>query len=166
MRAHCVVESGEERLRQPGKLEEEHIPTTQELTRTRAEEPSHHRRMRDIEYGELRDALRMLERGAPGNGGAPIVSGEKDFLLGELIGDGDDVGDELGQSVGCHAGGLAAQVIAALVGDDDAKARRGQRFDLPAPAIPEFREAVEKKHNGTVFGASSNRVQAYCAILK
>jgi len=30
----------------------------------------------------------MQEGGAPGNGGAPIMSGKKDFFLAELIGDG------------------------------------------------------------------------------
>src|SRR5712692_11477910 len=100
--------------------------------------------MRDIEDNELGDALRMQERGAPGNGGAPIMSGEKDFFPAELIGDSDDVGDEFSQSVGCHAGGFAAEVVAALVGYDDAKSGGGQRLDLSAPAIPKFREAMEK----------------------
>jgi len=50
--------------------------------------------MRDVEDGELRDALRMQEVGVPRDGGAPIMSGEKDFLLAELLGDSNDVGDE------------------------------------------------------------------------
>jgi len=60
----------------------------------RAEEFAHHRRMRDVEDGELGDALRMQEGGAPGNCGAPIMAGQKDFFPTELIGDGEDVGDE------------------------------------------------------------------------
>src|SRR6266480_52243 len=63
----------------------------------------------------------MQQGAAPGNGGAPIVSGEKDFSLAELIGDGDDVGNELRHGIRRDADGFAAEVIAALVRDDDAK---------------------------------------------
>src|SRR5439155_1180904 len=48
----------------------------------------------DVLDGELGDALRMQEGGAPGNCGAPIMAGQKDFFPTELIGDGEDVGDE------------------------------------------------------------------------
>src|SRR6266478_6694500 len=51
--ADAEVECGEEGFGQPGKLEEKHIPTAEELTRTRAEEFSHHRGMRDVEHCEL-----------------------------------------------------------------------------------------------------------------
>ena len=94
VRAKAEVEGGEKRFRQPGELEEKHVPTAEELTRMRAEEFAHHRRMRDVEDGELGDALRMQEGGAPGNCGAPIMAGQKDFFPTELIGDGEDVGDE------------------------------------------------------------------------
>src|SRR5712692_7001187 len=112
--------------------------------------------MRDVEDNQLGDALRMKQGGAPGNSGAPIMSGEKDFFLTELIGDGDDVRDQLRQSIGCYSGWFAAEVIAALIGDDDAKSGGGQRLDLPVPAIPKFREAVEKHDDGAVFGAGSD----------
>ena len=73
------------------KLKEEHVPTAEELTRTRAEESAHHGRVRAVEDHELGDALRMQEGGAPGDGSAPIVSSKEDRVLAELIGDGDDV---------------------------------------------------------------------------
>src|SRR5216683_286560 len=77
--------------------------------------------MRDVEDGELGDALRMQQSSAPGDGGAPIMSREKDFCLAELIGDGDDVGDEFGERVISNAEWFAAEIVAALVGDDGAK---------------------------------------------
>jgi len=83
-----------------------------------------------------------------------------------LIGDGHDVRNEFIQSVGCHAEGLTAEVVATLVGNDHTKSGGGQRLDLPVPRIPEFREAVEKHDGGAVFRASGNRVQVYCAILE
>ena len=165
-RADAEVESGENAFRQPGELKEEHVPAMEELARTRAEEFAHHGRMRNVEDNEFGDALRMKQGGAPGDGGAPIMSGEKDFFLAELIGDIDDVGDEFRQSVRGHAGGLAAEVVATLVGNDDAKSSGGQRLNLLAPPVPEFREAMEQKDNGAVFRACSHRVQAHCAILE
>ncbi len=60
----------------------------------RAEEFAHYGGMRDVDDGELGDALRMQEGGAPGNGGAPIMAGEKDFFLAELVGNGNDVRDQ------------------------------------------------------------------------
>src|SRR5258708_27336208 len=93
-RADAEVKSGENRFRQPGQLKKEHVPTAEKLARPRAEEFSHHRRMRDVEDEQLGDALRMKKGGAPGNRGAPIMSGEKDFFLAELIGDSNDVRDQ------------------------------------------------------------------------
>ena len=93
-RADAEVKSGENRFGQPGELEEEHVPAAEDLARTRSEEFAHHRRMRDVEDDELGDALRMKQGGAPGNRGAPIMSGEKDFFLAELVGDRNDVGDK------------------------------------------------------------------------
>lgn len=78
--------------------------------------------MRDVEDGELGDALRTEEGDAPRDGGAPIVAGEEDALLAELAGDGENVGSEFGERVGHCAAGLAAGVVAALIGNDDAEA--------------------------------------------
>jgi hypothetical protein len=122
--------------------------------------------VRDIEDDELGDTLRVQQGGAPADGSAPIVSRKEDSVLAELIGDGDDVGDQFRQGVGCHAGGLATEVVTALVRDDGAKAGSSQRLDLLAPSIPEFREAVKQNDNGAVARAGSDRVQADIAILK
>src|SRR5258708_29853312 len=102
-RADAEVKSGENRFRQPGQLKEEHVPAAEKLARPCAEEFSHHRRMRNIEDSEFGDALRMKQGGAPGNGGAPIMSGEIDLFLAELVGDSNDVGDKFRQSVRRHA---------------------------------------------------------------
>ena len=64
------------------------------------------------------------------------------------------------------AGRLAAQVVSALVGYNDAKSRSRQRLDLFAPAIPKFRETMEKKHDGPVFRSSRDRVNADTRIFK
>ena len=51
--------------------------------------------MRDVEDGEFNDAIWMEEGEAPGNGGAPIVAGEEETRLIELISDGEDIGGEM-----------------------------------------------------------------------
>src|SRR5258708_14459789 len=158
-RADAEVKSGENRFRQPGQLKEEHVPTAEKLARPCAEEFAHHRRMRDVEDNELGDALRMKQGSAPGDGCAPIMSSEKDFFLAELVGDGDDVGDEFCQGIRGNPRGLAAEVVAALVGDDDAKSSGGQRLDLSMPAIPGFREAGAEDCDPSVLRASSLGVE-------
>ena len=122
--------------------------------------------MRDVKDGELGDALRIQQSGAPGNGGAPIMSSEKDFFLAEFIGDGDDVGDELRHGIPRDAGGFAAQVVPALVGDDDAKACSRQRLDLPAPTIPKFGESVEQNDHGRILRPGGSGVQSDVRVLE
>ena len=85
--------------------------------------------MRNIQDGEAGDALWVEQSNAPGHSGAPIVAGEEDTIPAELVGNGDDVGDEFRQSIGNDASGFAALVVAALVGHDDAEARRGKRLE-------------------------------------
>src|SRR5690242_3654447 len=122
--------------------------------------------MRHIHDDEFRDSLGMEERGAPGNRSAPIVTGKEDFLLPELIGNGNHMGDQLHQRIGSDAARFAAQVVAALVGHDDAKARSSQRLDLFSPPIPKFREAVQEQDNSPTLRSCGNSVQLYAAILK
>src|SRR5579863_9826800 len=122
--------------------------------------------MRNVEDGELGDAVGMEERDAPGHGGAPIVPGEEDSLLAELIGDGDDVRDKLRERVRFYARRFAAEVVPALVGDDDAKTGCRERINLFVPGIPEFREAVKKKNDRTIFWPSGDSMETDRTILK
>jgi len=62
--------------------------------------------VRDIEDYQLGDALRMEQRRAPGDGSAPIVTYQEDFLLAELISNGDDIRDEFRECVRSDASGL------------------------------------------------------------
>ena len=94
------------------------------------------------------------------------MSREKNLLLAELSANSDDVGDKFIQSVGGHAAGLAAEVVAALVGHDHAKTRSGQRLDLSVPSVPKFREAVEQNYNLAVSWTGSHCVQADIATFE
>ena len=81
--------------------------------------------MGHVDNHELGYASRLEKGRAPGDSGAPVMSSKEDFLLTELIGDGNDVGDEFGKSVRRDAGRFAAEIVAALVGNNDAKAGSG-----------------------------------------
>ena len=122
--------------------------------------------MRNVEDGQLGDALRMEEGNAPGDGGAPIVAGEEDARLPEMIGDGENVGREMRERIGGSATRFAARVVAALIGNDDAEAGGGERLDLMVPGIPEFGEAVEEDDDGTVRRAGGDGVKLDRAIVK
>src|SRR5271170_4053002 len=99
--------------------------------------------MRDVEDGELGEALWMEESDAPGNSRAPIVAGEENALLFELIGNGENIGGEFGERVGREAEGFAACVVAALIWNDHAEAGSSQGLDLFVPGIPEFWKTVK-----------------------
>ena len=91
---------------------------------------------------------------------------EKDFLLPELVGYRDHVGNELGQCVRGHSPWFAAQIVTALVGHDNAKSCLRQRLDLFTPSIPELREAMQKDCGGPILGPRGHGVQRYAAIFK
>jgi hypothetical protein len=162
--AEAEIESGECGLGNKGKLEEKHVPTAAKLAAVCFQVAAHDARVGDVENGELRDALRMEESDAPRNSGAPIVAGEGDALLAELIGDGENVGSEFGNGVRGGAAGFAAYVVAALIGNDHAEACGGERFNLFVPGIPEFGKAVEKDDDGTIWRASSDSMEFNRAV--
>ena len=77
----------------------------------------------------------------------------------EFICEGENVGGEFGERVVSGATGLAAGVVAALVGDDDAEAGGGERLDLSVPGIPEFGEAMEQDDHGAVWRTGRDGVE-------
>lgn len=164
--ANPEMESREDGFRQPGELEEKHVPTAKDLPTARCQESAHHGRMRNIENHQFANALRMTQSRAPSDGGAPIVPGKEDSLLAKLIRDSDDVGNQFGKRVGSNAGRFTAEIVPALIRHDDTKAGVGQRFDLLAPAIPEFGEAVQKQDDRAVARAGSDGMQANRRILE
>ena len=56
-------------------MEEKHVPTAPKLAPICFQIAAHDARVRDVEDGELGDALRVEESGAPRDSRAPIVSG-------------------------------------------------------------------------------------------
>ena len=122
--------------------------------------------MRDIDHREFRDSLRMQQSRAPCNRRAPIVTREKNLLLAELIRNRNYVRYQLAQRIGSDTGRLTAEVVPALVGDDDTKSRSSQRLNLPVPPLPEFRKAVEENHDWTVFRPGSDSMESHKAVLE
>jgi hypothetical protein len=73
-------------------------------------------------------------------------------LVAELADEAADVVGRLVGRVGGEAVRLRRQVVAAQVGRDDAEARLHEWCDLPAPAVPELREAVQQDDQRPVAG--------------
>ena len=94
------------------------------------------------------------------------MSGEQDALLAELVGHGQDVRGKFRERIAGGTAGFAACVIAALVWNNDTEAGSGKWLDLPAPGIPEFREAVEENDDGAVWWAGGDGVEFARAVAK
>lgn len=122
--------------------------------------------MRNVEDGEAGDAAGMEKCNAPGHGGSPVMPSQEDFLLAELIGNSENIGDEFAKGVGGNAAGFSAEVVPALIGNDDAKTGGSERFDLAMPAIPEFGKAVKEKGHGSGGGSGGNGVKRDGAVLE
>jgi hypothetical protein len=97
-----------------------------------------------IQDDELVQAMRQLCPGGPSNDAAPVMADEVKPSDAERVGQGDDIAEELGERVLADALGLVAGVVAPLVGNDDPISGGSERTDLPSPADPEVREAVQE----------------------
>jgi hypothetical protein len=112
--------------------------------------------MGDIKDGEFGDTLWVEKSDAPRYSGAPIMAGEEDALMAELVGDGEDVGREFRERVGGSDTRFAASVVSTLIGDDHTEANVSERLDLSVPGIPEFGKAVEQDDHGSVGRAGGD----------
>ena len=109
-------------------------------------------RMGRVEDGQPVDDLGMVHRERPGGGSTPVVADHERGLGAALLDEPADVGGQLVGAVGGDAVRLGRQVVAAQVGRDDAEARCRERRDLPPPAVPELREAVQQDDQRPVAG--------------
>ena len=136
----CAAEA-EERLREPGNLEEEHVPAPRELTAVPAEMLDEDRRMGTVEHDEPPRRVRTLHREAPGDCPAPVVPDDHRLVLAEGPEQPVDVGHQLRHGVGADAGGLVTLVVAAHVRRHHPEVGREGRY-LVAPRVPALRKAV------------------------
>ena len=108
--------------------------------------------MRRVEDGQPVDDLGVVHRERPSGGAAPVVAHHQRGLGAALVDETVDVGRQLAGAVGADAVRLGGQVVAAQVGRDDAEAGCRERRDLPPPAVPELREAVQQNDQRPVAG--------------
>jgi hypothetical protein len=116
-------------------------------------------RMRSVEDRQPIDDLGVGHRERPGGGSAPVVTDDQRAFRTPLPDQTADVGGQFARAVGGDALRLGRQVVPPQVGRDNAEARGRKRRDLPPPAIPELREAVEQNEQRTVAGL--NVMQPY-----
>lgn len=164
--AHIKIKRCEDFLWQPRNLKEKDVPAPEHLARARIEKTAHDGRVRDVQYGKFCDAPGMQQSGTPGDCSAPIVAGEEYFLLADLVGDGNDIGDQLRQRIRSDTSRLAAQVVPALVGHNDAETCVCQRNDLFVPPVPKFGKAMKKNDDRAIFRTRRHGVNAYTRTLK
>jgi hypothetical protein len=136
---------------QLGEVEEEDVPGLAELARV-VQSPQELPRMGHVEDGQPVDDLRVAHRSVPGEGSAPVMTGQQRRLGPAFVDETADVGGQLVGVVGMDAVRLGGQVVAAHVGGDDAESRRRERLDLQPPAVPELREAVQQHDQRPLAG--------------
>ncbi len=102
--------------------------------------------MRRVERRQALHALWAPAGKPPSDGCAPVVPYHGKRFPPEVIRQTDDIGGQLIEVITWDALRFVAQIVAALVRRDDVKPASRKRRNLTAPAIPEFRESVKKKH--------------------
>jgi hypothetical protein len=76
------------------------------------------------------------------------------FRDAEMIGKPDNVPGQPVEIIGVDALRLATEIIAALIGHDDAETGRDERRNLRSPARPELGKSVQQNDRRRVGGAS------------
>ena len=80
-------------------------------------------------------------------------------LAPELTDQCGHVGGELVDVVVADVGGLFTEVIAPLVGYDNAEPGLCQGGDLVAPGVPALGEAMKEENEGAILGSSDDGVE-------
>src|SRR5580693_1914013 len=107
-------------------------------------------------------ALEVL-REPPGDGGAPVVTDERELARAIMIGESENVAGKTIEIVSGDAFGLAAEIVSALIGDDDAIARVCECTDLMAPAEPELRKPVKENYERAGLRPRFGHAQGHAA---
>jgi hypothetical protein len=94
------------------------------------------------------------------------MSCEEDLLLTELIGNCNHVGDKFWHGVPFCAVRLGAEVVATLIGNDNAKSCRCKRGNLGVPGIPKLRESMQQNYYPAIRRTAGDGMNLYVAIFK
>ncbi len=98
-----------------------------------------------------RDAVRMQQRGVPGDDRAPVMA-DDDGLLGAIgVDEPDNVASGVMDVVVGDGGRLVRLPIAAHIGRDDLVACSGDGGDLMAPGIPALWPAMNEHHQRRIL---------------
>lgn len=114
----------------------------------------------DAEGADGSDEVRVAEGGMPGDGRAPIVPDDDCGAIAGVADEGSDVASECFEVVGFDFWRGGAGSVAALVGNDDPIAGRGEGAELVAPGVGEFGETVEEDDGGAGTGFVDFEVDA------
>jgi hypothetical protein len=120
----------------------------------------HVERRQHVEACQVRDRFGVIEAGPEGDEGSAIVPGEREALVPECLGEGDDVGGHraLGVRGAGRVRGLVARAVATEIGTDDGVVGRELGRDVP-PHQVRLREAVEQ--HDRIARSADGRVERY-----
>src|SRR6266496_655792 len=102
--------------------------------------------MGNVENAKVLDAFRMLIRQSPGDDRAPVVSHYIDLLILQRLDQTKDIFDQFFDAIILDSFRLIAQVITALVRDNDSASCLRKGGYLMNPTAPIFREAMQQQN--------------------
>src|SRR5581483_1568237 len=120
---------------------------------------THDKRMGDVDDAELLDPIGIPSREPPGDRRSPIMSDHERLLAPCPIHEPEHVVAQRVQAVGCDPGRFIAEIVAPLIGGQNAKALGGEKRKLAMPSVPEFGKSVKKDEQWSVLGAGRRYVK-------
>ncbi len=162
--------AAKQKFRQPGQLEEKHVPRPSKLDRA-AQFAGEAGRVRQVENHQAVDELRLVQGKRPSQRCAPVVGEQQSFA--RLRGC-DQRGHVINQRARAVGGDFARRIgcaVAAQVGRPHAIAQAGQQRHLMSPGVGMFgepvkaeRQAVAHAHGGDLkvdaIGGHANEFDA------
>ena len=121
----------------------------------------HGPKVRAVEDDSAVDLLRTSSRQMPRQNRAPVMADQGERRSPYCCCEAEHVVSQHIHHVGPKTLGLAGEIVAALVGHQDAKASRRERLDLMPPAIPELREAMQQNDQRPVSRASRHGMKRH-----
>ncbi len=157
--AQLPIGGGSQRLVEPRDLEEGGVPAFGHLLGIVAQFLLEGGRVGHIQDDGFADSAGVVDGHPPRHHRPPIVADEVGLGVAKGIEQANGIGREFVEGVIFDALGLVAEVVAPLVGHDDAVAEAHQVGNLVFPTIPELGEAMQEEYWLPIFWPRENNVE-------
>src|SRR5215216_3088366 len=112
--------------------------------------------MRNIENSQTLQSFGMFVRQHPYHHRAPVMAHQIDFFVVQRIYQPDNIVHKFSHTIALNSFWLIAQVVSALIGDNDTKSGCGKRWDLIDPAAPGFRKTMQQNDRNSALWTGKN----------